>query len=348
MNNSFYTQENHGPFEYFELGDYTLASGKTIPDCRIAYSTFGELNARRDNAVLFPHMFSGTSKHMEMYVGEGMALDPNEYFIVLPNMIGNGLSTSPHNAPASIAMEKFPEVSITDDVIAQQRLVTELFDIQRLQLVLGWSMGAQQTFEWAVRFPTMVKRAATIGGTAQGTAHNRLMVNNLIATVTSDPAWNGGVYSDSADVSEGLKRLAHMFAMIGVCKEFYATEQWEKAGFDSLDAFLSGFWEAWFAPMDPNALLTLLKKWRRADVSLHTGGNLAKAMARIEAKVFNMPFAEDMMFTVEECDKEHRLTPDSELRPIPTLWGHFGFFGVFPEDKTFIDKTLQELLSSPA
>ncbi len=292
-------------------------------------------------------MFSGTSKHMEMYIGEGMALDPAKYFIVLPNMIGNGLSTSPHNADASIAMEKFPQATIADDVIAQHRLVTEALGINTLQLVLGWSMGAQQTFEWAVRYPKMVKRAAPIGGTAKGTAHNQIMVDNLIASVTSDPGWKGGSYAESGEVSQGLARLARMFAMIGTCKEFYATEQWQKAGFDSREAFLTGFWEAWFAPMDPNALLTLLRKWRQADVSLQTDGDLAKAMGRIEAKVFNMPFAQDMMFTPEECEVDHSLTPDSEMRPIPTLWGHFGFFGIFPEDKAFIDNTLKELLSAP-
>ena len=346
MNNAFYTQENHGPFEHFELGDYETAGGTIIPDCRIAFSTYGTLNANGDNAILFPHMFSGTSKHMEMYIGSGMALDPDKYFIVLPNMLGNGLSTSPHNAAESVSMDKFPSVTIADDVIAQHRLVTERFGISELQLVLGWSMGAQQTFEWAVRFPQMVKRAAPIGGTAKGTPHNQLMVDNLMQSVTSDPAWNGGRYATSSDVGAGIARLARMFAMIGASKEFYATEQWKKAGFDSIDAFLSGFWEAWFAPMDPNALLTMLGKWRAADVSLHTSGDLSKALGRIEAKVFNMPFQDDMMFTVDECGKEHAQTPDSELRPIPSLWGHFAFFGVFPEDKAFIDNTLKELLST--
>lgn len=347
MNNAFYSQENHGPFEYFELGDFELLNGAVIPDCRIAYRTFGTLNSAGDNAIMFPHMFSGTSKHMEMYIGSGMALDPDKYFIVLPNMLGNGLSTSPHNAQASIAMDKFPEVTIGDDVLAQHRLATHL-GVSEIQLVLGWSMGAQQTFEWAVRFPAMIKRAAPIGGTAKGTPHNQLMVDNLMQSITSDPAWANGGYADSADVSAGLSRLARFFAMIGVCKEFYASEQWKKAEFKSVDEFLSGFWEAWFAPMDPNALLTMLKKWRAADVSLHTGGDLSKALGRIEAKVFNMPFVDDMMFTVDECEREHLLTPHSELRPIPSLWGHFAFFGVFPQDKDFIDTTLKELLSTDA
>jgi homoserine O-acetyltransferase len=345
LHNEFYSQENHGPWQDFDLGDFKLDGGGLIQRCRLAYGTLGTLNARKDNAVLFPHMFSGTSKHMQMYVGAGMALDPARYFVIFPNMLGNGISSSPHNSPAPIAMADFPAVTIGDDVRAQHRLVTEKFGIERLELVLGWSMGAQQTFEWAVRYPSMVKRAAPIGGTARGTAHNHLFVANAMAMIKSDPAWAGGRYNEPHAVSAGLKLLGHFFAQSGLSKEFYAREMWRGIGFASFDEFMSGFWEAWFAPMDPNALLSLLGKWQRADVSLHTGGDLAAALGRITAVVWNMPFVQDMMFTVDECRAEHLLTPRSTLKPIPTCWGHFGMLGVAAEDKLFIDSALAELLA---
>ncbi|MES9859700.1 MAG: alpha/beta fold hydrolase [Candidatus Thiodiazotropha sp. LLP2] len=347
LDNPFYSQEQHGPYEFFNLGDFELEEGGSIPNCQIAYATFGELNEAKDNAIIFPHMFSGTSKHMEMYVGEGMALDPTKYFILLPNMIGAGLSTSPHNSPDSIAMSNFPNVTIGDDVRAQHRLATENFGITSVQLVLGWSMGAQQAFEWAVRYPDMVKRAAPIGGTAKGTGHNYVLVENAMRQIQLDSAWESGDYKEPNAVSAGLKNLARYFSMIGLSKEFYAQESWRGAGFSSLEEFETNFWEAWFALMDPNALLTSLRKWQHADVSKHTDGNLAAALGRIQAKVYNMPFEKDLMFTVDECKVEHELTPNSELRPIPTLWGHFGMLGVASEDKTFIDNTLKELLSQP-
>ncbi len=345
LDNDFYSQQNHGPYENFALGDFPLDRGGQIPDAKLAFATLGMLNANKDNAVLFPHMFSGTSKHMQMYVDEGLALDPARYFVIFPNMLGNGISSSPHNSPPPIAMNDFPDVTIADDVRAQHRLVTERFGIERLELVLGWSMGAQQTFEWAVQYPHMVRRAAPIGGTARGTAHNHLFVGNAMAMIKSDPAWSGGCYTEPHAVSAGLRLLGHFFAQSGLSKAFYARERWRDVGFSSLDEFLSGFWEAWFAPMDPNALLSLLGKWQNADVSLHTEGDLAAALARITAVVWNMPFAEDMMFTVEECRAEHLLTPRSTLKPIPTSWGHFGMLGVAAEDKHFIDRTLAELLA---
>src|SRR4029079_13916928 len=134
-------------------------------------ATFGELNEARDNAIMIPTWFSGTHQiWREVYIGDGHALDPTRYFIVVVDQIGSGLSTSPHNADganAEIAMSRFPKVRIGDDVVAQERLVREHFGIERLALVVGGSMGAQQTYEWALRFPDKVARAAPIAGTAQ-------------------------------------------------------------------------------------------------------------------------------------------------------------------------------------
>ena len=343
--NEFYSAQNHGQFEYFALGDFALEHGGTIPDCQLAYTTLGTLNARKDNAILFSHMFSGTSKHMQSYVGAGLAIDPARYFVVLPNMLGNGLSSSPHNSAAPIAMADFPVVTIGDDVRAQHRLLSDKFGIAQLELVLGWSMGAQQTFEWAVRYPAMVRRAAPIAGTARGTAHNHLFVANAMEMIKSDPAWAGGRYTQPHAVSAGLRLLGHFFAQSGLSKEFYARERWREIGCNSLDEFMVGFWEAWFAPMDPNALLCLLNKWQLADVARHTAGDLKAALARISAVVFNLPFAQDMMFTPDECRAEHELTPRSTFKPIPTTWGHFGMLGLAPEDKHFIDRSLAELLA---
>ena len=348
LDNEFYSQQQQGPYDTFALGDFALERGGVIRNCQLAYATLGTLNAAKDNAVLFPHMFSGTSKHMQMYVGNGLALDPARYFVIFPNMLGNGVSSSPHNSPPPIAMADFPAVMIGDDVRAQERLVRERFGIERLELVLGWSMGAQQTFEWAVRFPSMVKRAAPIGGTARDTPHNFLMVQNAMDIIRSDPAFAGGRYTAPHAVSAGLKLLAHFFAQIGLSKELYAEEHWRAAGFQSLEQFLRDFWQAWFAPMDPNALLSLLYKWQHADVARHTDGDLKAALGRITAVVWNMPFAQDMMFTVEECRAEHALTPRGAFKPIPTTWGHFGMLGVAPADKAFIDHTLKALLAVDA
>ncbi len=178
IENGYYTPEFHGDYDVISIGRLDLEEGGSIPDCQLAVTTWGELNEARDNAILITTWYSGTHQiWRDVYVGPEHALNPERYFIVAINQIGNGLSVAPHNADgpnANISMARFPKVRIGDDVVAQERLLREHFGIERLELVVGGSMGAQQTYEWAVRFPDKVRRAAPIAGTAQNTPHDYL------------------------------------------------------------------------------------------------------------------------------------------------------------------------------
>jgi len=345
LNNEYYTQDQHGPYEFYALGDFQLESGETLKNTQLAYAVHGKLNKAKDNVILFTIMFSGTSKNMEHYIGTGKALDPDKYCIILPNQLGGGLSTSPHNIDGSHAMAGFPYVSIGDDVVAQHKLLTEHFGIQELQLVTGWSMGAQQTYEWAIRYPDMVKRAAPIAGTAKCTPHDSLYVDVFSEALRSDPVWNSGDYSDPHACELGLKRLANVFALMGLCTEFYKQEQWKRIGFDSLQEMLAGFWEAWFKPMDPNSLLTQAKKWQQGDSSKHAGGDLVKALNSIKAKTYVIAFEKDMFVPVEDCKYEQQHVPNGELKIIPSLMGHFSMLGLLDEDFKRMDSLFRSLLS---
>ncbi|WP_188207477.1 alpha/beta fold hydrolase [Alkalibacillus aidingensis] len=348
IENAYYTEEFHGPFELYTIGDFELEDGGVIPDCQLAYTTYGELNESKDNVIVIPTWFSGTSIAYEPYIGEGRALDPEKYFIVIINQIGNGLSSSPHNSPAPIDMANFPNVRISDDVRAQHQLLTEKYGIEEVALVVGGSMGAQQTYEWAVRYPDMVKRAAPIAGTAKNTDHDFLFTHTLMEAITSDPGFNSGNYQSCQDVADGLRRHADIWAVMGLSTEFYKQEKWRLFEVDSLEEFTTGFLHPLFQAMDPNALLTMAWKWQRGDVSRMTGGNLKEALGRIKAKVFVMPIDEDMFFPPRDCEAEQKLIPNSELRVIDSVCGHFGLFG--GEGEAYfnqIDEHLGELLSIP-
>jgi homoserine O-acetyltransferase/O-succinyltransferase len=352
IDNPYYTHEFHGDYDLVSIGRLDLEEGGSIPDCRLAVTTWGELNEARDNAVLITTWYSGTHQiWRDIYVGPEHALNPERYFIVAINQIGNGLSVSPHNAQgenADLAMSRFPKVRIGDDVVAQERLLREQFGIERLQLVLGGSMGAQQTYEWAVRFPDKVLRAAPIAGTAQNTPHDFLYTETLNEQLWSDPGWDGGEYKSNADVADGIKRQAHLWAVMGFSTEFWKQEVWRALEFDSKEAFITGFLEPYFLPMDPNALLTMAWKWQRGDVTRHTGGDLAAALGRITAKTFVMPIDEDMFFPVRDCGAEQELVPGSELRVVEDVLGHLALFGISPTYMPQIDRHLGELLATEA
>jgi homoserine O-acetyltransferase/O-succinyltransferase len=108
LSSEYYSQELHGPYQLFDLGDFGLEDGGKIRSCKLAYATFGQLTSQKDNAILILTWYSGTSKIMEQaYIGPGRAIDPDKYFIIIANQIGNGLSSSPPNtsAPFNASLE---------------------------------------------------------------------------------------------------------------------------------------------------------------------------------------------------------------------------------------------------
>jgi homoserine O-acetyltransferase len=346
IENSYYSQDQHGPYELYDIGNLELEEGGTIRACKLAYATFGRLNEAKDNAILIPTWYSGTNKIIEqVYIGKGRALDPDKYFILIVNQLGGGLSSSPHNTPPPAGMRNFPHVRISDDVRAQHQLVTKKFGLESLALVAGGSMGAQQTYEWAVRYPDMVKRAAPIAGTAKNTVHDFLFTETLVEAIISDPGFNNGFYSSSTEVREGLLRHAKMWAVMGWSTEFFQRERHKTLGFSSLDDFIINFMYAYFSVMDPNNLLCQAWKWQRGDVSRQAGGDLRTALRRIKAKTFVIPMSSDMFFPPGDCQHEWRLIPNAEFRPIQTIDGHLALFGADPDALQQLDKHLGELLA---
>lgn len=356
LDNPFYTAEVQGAYELHSVGRFELEEGGVIPDLQLAVATYGTLSEAKDNAILIPTWFSGTHQTWEQaYIGPGRALDPEKYFIVVVNQIGNGLSTSPHttNDP-TIAMSRFPKVRIGDNVRAQQRLLGQQFGIERLALVVGGSMGTQQTWEWAVRFPDQVLRAAPIAGTAQNTPHDFLFTQTLMDAITSDPGWHGGEYASAADVTDGLHRHADIWAVMGLTTDFWKTEFWrgippvvEGLGWATFEEFQQNFTRLLFAMMDPNALLSMGWTWQRGDVARNTGGDLAAALGRITATTYVMPIEEDMFFPPRDCQPEQQLTPNSELRMLHSIAGHFGLFGFEQSYLDEVDQHLSDLLAVP-
>lgn len=341
--NSYYGQEGHGPYELMDIGTLELEEGGSISNCQLAVATHGTLNAEKDNAILVTTWYSGTSKIIEdVYIGPGRALDPDKYFIVVVNQIGDGLSTSPHNSDGAL----FPKVRIGDDVRAQHKLLTETFGISSLALVVGGSMGAQQTYEWAVRYPDMVKRAAPIAGTAKNTEHDFQYTETLIEAITTDPKFNNGNYVNSIEVAAGLRRHAKLWTVMGWSTEFFRQNRHQALGFESMQAFVDEFMTGYFAPMDPNNLLCMAWKWQRGDVSRHTDGDLAAALGRITAKTYVMPISHDMFFPPSDCEVEQQLIPNSEFKTINSIDGHLALFGTDPDCQAQIDTVLKELLAS--
>ena len=126
---------------------------KRCPDTKIAYKTYGTLNADKSNVILCLVFWGGRHTDCEYFMAEGGAIDPAKYFIVIPNLTGNTLSSSPSNTPPPHDGPRFPVVTIYDNVQLQRRLLTEVLGIEKIALAFGHSMGAVQTFHWGCALP---------------------------------------------------------------------------------------------------------------------------------------------------------------------------------------------------
>jgi homoserine O-acetyltransferase len=330
-------------YEVLELGDVALQSGETLPATKLAYRTYGSLNTAADNAVLLPTFYASQHPDVEVMMAPGRAIDPSRHFVIVPNMFGNGLSSSPSNAPPPCNRAAFPRVTVYDNVVCQHRLVTERLGLRRLRLVVGFSMGAQQAFHWGALYPEMVDAIAPICGTARTSPHNIVFLEGLRAALTADATFRDGWYE--APPEKGIRAFGRVYVGWVYSQAFYREREHRKMGLETLDEVIHHS-EQRYAQRDANDLLAMLWSWQRADISANRrfNGSLDAALKAIAPRAIVMPGATDLYFQVRDNELEVQRMPNAELRPIPSIWGHAAGRGINAEDNAFIDAALRELL----
>ncbi|MEI6838555.1 MAG: alpha/beta fold hydrolase [Alcaligenaceae bacterium] len=331
----------------FEAGNILLQSGRTLRGGRLAYKTYGTLNAEKSNVILYMTSFAAHHYDVDWLIGAGKALDTEKYFVVVPNLFGNGLSSSPSNATEPQNGERWPYFTIADNVKVQNRLLTEVLGITSLELACGWSMGGLQAFQWASYYPSMVKRLAVLCGAAKCSPHNQVFIEGVRATLTTDPAYQNGVFVSRPE--RALRAMGRNYAAMAMSQTFYRQELWRGAGFSSLEDFLIMSWEANFLKRDANNMLTHLWAWQHANIANNEkyNGDFKAALQAITAKALLMPGSTDLYFQVEDNRLEAEQMPNARLLPIPSEWGHrAGLPSANIEDAVFITKAIKELLVS--
>jgi homoserine O-acetyltransferase len=332
-------------YEIFELGQVALQCGLTLPQTKLAYKTYGELNAQRDNVIVMPTFYGGQIAENETAMAGWRSLDPKKYFIVIPNLFGNGLSSSPSNTAPPFDRAVFPHVTIFDNVVCQHRLLTEHLGVKRIKLVLGFSMGAQQAYQWATLYPDMVETIAPICGSARTSPHNFLFLEGVKAALTADAAFAEGWYQTPP--VKGLRAFARVYMGWCFSQDFFREHEYRKMGLASLEDSVR-FLEGYFRRHDANDLLAMLWTWQHADLSANSTykGDFVAALKAIKARALVMPGNTDLYFRTRDNELEVAQMRNAELRPIPSIWGHVAGLGVYPPDNEFIDAGLKELLGA--
>lgn len=328
----------------FALGDFALQSGRILPDARLVYAVYGEMNADKSNVVLYPTSFGAQHTDIAWAVGPDAILDPGRWCVVVVNKFGNGQSTSPSNVAAPLARGRWPAVSHLDNVTAQARLMTDVLGVERLAMVYGWSMGAQQALHWGALFPDRVARICALCGSARTSVHNKVFLEGVRATLTADANWTGTHFR--AKPETGLRAMGRLYAGWAMSQAFYRQGLHLTDANPSLEDYLVRVWEANFLRRDGDDLLAMLDSWRRSDVSANAtyDGDLARALGAISAKTFIMPSRTDLYFTPEDAEAEAKQMPNAEFRPIESVWGHRAGNPLGnPVDRAFIRQAVEDL-----
>ncbi|MFI6311012.1 alpha/beta fold hydrolase [Nocardia fusca] len=331
--------------QHFVLRDFALESGVVLPEAILAYATYGELDPGRGNAIVFPTWFAGTHESNEWLIGPGRPVDTDRYFVIVPNTFGNGLSSSPSNTPAPFDGPRFPRITMRDNVAAQYRLVTEYFGIGELALVLGCSMAAMQTYQWAVDHPSMVRRALPYCGAPRTPAHCRVFVDSLRAALTATASGTGEL---AIPPGTAVETFARVFAAWGFSQAFHRQEEYRALGFTSPEETTTGFWVANFAGLDVDNVISQLDTWVTGDVSRgdRFRGDLPAALGAIEAELVSLSCDTDLYFPPEDEEAAAAHIPRGEALTIRSVWGHQAGGGVDPAGADVIGRQVRRLLAT--
>src|SRR3984885_4996637 len=323
----------------FKCEDIALQSGSRLPTPRLSWKTHGTLSPQRDNVIVYPTSYAAQHPDLEWLIGPDKILDPERWFIVIPDMFGNGLSSSPSD------MTDYPTlVTIHDNVQVQRNALAELFGIDHVACVYGWSMGALQAYHWAALFPAAVERIVVNCGVARAAVHNQVFLRSLMATLEAAPQHIGnGRFS--AEPRAAKRAFGRIYAAWALSQDFYRANlhlSWSSQpnlGSPDLETFLRTDWEDRFGAAPAANLYAQLMTWDAADISANEtfGGDLERALRAIKAHVLLMPGATDLYFRVADNEAELPLLEHAELRPIPSIWGHRAGNPVLnPDDANFI------------
>ncbi len=301
------------------LGDMAAERGGVIADARLAWQAHGTLNAAGDNVIVYPCSYTASHDDLAWLIGPDGVLDPGRWFIVIPDMFSNGLSSGAADTPDYPAV-----VTMADNVRAQHRLLAEQFGVTRIAAAYGFSMGAGQAYHWAALHPEMVERAIIVCGSARTSVHNRVFLSGLLRTLEAAPEYLGdGKFS--AEPAAAVRAFGHIYAGWGLSQDFYRERLCETAlGYPDLATFLKTEWEDGFAEHRAANIYAQAITWQEADISANDlySGDLPAALAAIKARVLLMPSATDLYFRVADNEAELAHLRHGELATIPSIWGH--------------------------
>ncbi len=330
----------------YTIDNFKTEGGATLPQAHIVYGTYGHLNAARDNAVLLPSHYMATYRGYEWLIGPGKALDTTKLFLIATELFGNGRSSSPGNTPEPYHGPRFPLMTIRDNVEAVHQLLTQELKITHLRALIGFSMGAQQAFQWAVSYPAFSDRIVATSGTAKTYPHGVVRLEGQIAALTADEAFQNGDYTSPP--KKGLEAFAVVWTAWLYSQEWWRKELWKASAAPgtTFEQVLENYRTHFIPGADANNLILQMRTWEHHDVGASPGfgGDVEKALRSIKVPFLYMPSETDLYFPITDARYEAAFIPGVLLTPIPSLWGHTAGAASNPADAAFLNEKIGNFL----
>jgi homoserine O-acetyltransferase len=361
-----------GRRQFADVGDLPLQLGGVLPQVRLAYETWGTLNADASNAVLVEHALTGdahvsgeagaghpTAGWWSSLVGPGKALDTNRWFVVSANVVGGCQgSTGPASFRPGTELpwgSAFPRITVADQVAAEARLA-DVLGIDRFVAVLGGSMGGMRSLEWAAAQPDRVGAALVLATTAASGADQIGAQSAQLTAILSDPGWHGGDYHSQPDghgphAGLGLaRRLAHLTYRTAaeLDTRFGRAAQFgedplspNEPGRYAVQSYLDHHADKLVRRFDAGSYVALTDAMNTWDVGLGRGGTEA-ALAAITVPLVVVAVDSDRLYPVADSQRIVAGAPAvvGGLRLVTSASGHDGFLLEFDQIAPLVLETL--------
>jgi homoserine O-acetyltransferase/O-succinyltransferase len=310
-----------------ETSPLRLDCGAELGPVRVAYQTYGRLNAQRSNAILVCHALTGDqfaagthpvtgkSGWWELTIGPGLPLDTERYFVICANVLGGCMGTTGpidrNPATGEPFGLSFPVITIGDMVRLQAMLLDHL-GIERLFCVIGGSMGGMQVLEWAASYPERVFSAVPIAASARHSAQNIAFHEVGRQAIMADPDWQGGNYLNTERRPTRGLSVARMAAHITYLSEAALHRKFGRAlqdrarlsyGFDAdfqVESYLRHQGISFVDRFDANSYLYITRAMDYFDLAGTHGGVLANAFRQASARFCVISFSSDWLFPTAE------------------------------------------------
>lgn len=330
----------------YVINDFKTENRVVLPEAIIVYTTFGKLNKEKSNAILLPSHYMANFNGYGFLIGKHKSLDTTKYFLIATELFGNGRSSSPSNTPEPFHGPRFPLMTIRDNVNAVHSLLVNELKLDHLQAVIGFSMGAQQAFQWPLSYPNFVSKIVAINGTAKTYLHGIVRLDGQISALTADENFKNGDYVSIPE--KGLEAFSVVWSGWLYSQEWWRKELWkEKNPEKTADQRLKET-ASLFKGLDANNLIAQAKTWQSHDIGSTEGFNnsFEKAIQAINIPVLYMPSISDLYFPIGDAQYEASFNKKIQLKPIPSLWGHVAGVGSTNSDNKFVNDNIRLFLDN--